>query len=61
MKSIPKSENEWKNKLTTEQYHILREKGTEMPFTGKLLHNKKEGTYICAGCGAELFSSEKKF
>ena len=61
MKSIPKSENEWKNKLTTEQYHILREKGTEMPFTGKLLHNKKEGTYICAGCGAELFSSETKF
>ena len=61
MKSIPKSENEWKNKLTTEQYHILRDKGTEMPFTGKLLHNKKEGTYICAGCGAELFSSETKF
>ncbi|MBI2656473.1 peptide-methionine (R)-S-oxide reductase MsrB [Candidatus Woesearchaeota archaeon] len=58
---IPKSEEEWKKKLTPEQYHILREKGTEMPFTGKLLHNKDEGAYTCAACGAELFASDTKF
>jgi len=61
MKSTQQSEQEWKKRLTPEQYHILREKGTEMPFTGKLLHNKEKGTYFCAGCGAELFSSETKF
>ncbi len=54
-------ENEWKKKLTPEQYRVLREKGTEKPFTGKLLHNKDKGKYTCAGCGALLFSSEKKF
>lgn len=54
-------EKEWKKKLSDEQYKILREKGTERPFTGKLLHNKEEGKYTCAGCGALLFSSEKKF
>ena len=59
--SMPKSKGDWKKKLTPEQYHILREKGTEMPFTGKLLHNKKNGMYTCAGCGAELFSSDSKF
>src|SRR3990167_8945780 len=48
-------------KRTTKQYHILREKGTEAPFTGKLLHNKDKGTYVCAACSAELFSSEHKF
>lgn len=58
---MPKSEEEWKKKLTPQQYHVLREKGTEMPFTGKLLHNKEKGSYVCAGCGAELFSSETKF
>ena len=52
---------DWKEKLTTEQYHILREKGTEMPFSGSLLHNKKKGKYVCAGCGRELFSSDAKF
>lgn len=61
MKQIPKSEEEWKKKLTPQQYRILREKGTEMPFTGKLLHNKEKGMYVCAGCGAELFSSGTKF
>ena len=55
------TENEWKKKLSPEQYNVLREKGTEMPFTGKLLHNKEKGTYRCAGCGAELFSSDAKF
>lgn len=59
--STPKTEDEWKKKLTPEQYRILREKGTEVPFTGKLLHNKEKGMYICAGCGAELFSSDTKF
>jgi peptide-methionine (R)-S-oxide reductase len=54
-------EKEWKKKLTPEQYRILREKGTEEPFTGKLLHNKDDGRYSCAACGAELFSSGSKF
>jgi peptide-methionine (R)-S-oxide reductase len=56
-----KSEQEWKNSLTKEQYHILREKGTERPFTGKYLHNKKQGIYLCAACGQELFESQTKF
>jgi peptide-methionine (R)-S-oxide reductase len=55
------NEDELKSKLTPEQYKILREKGTEAPFTGKLLHNKEEGTYVCPVCGAELFSSTTKF
>ena len=58
---MEKSEEEWRKKLTQEQYNILREKGTEAPFTGKLLKNKKKGMYICAGCGNKLFSSETKF
>ena len=48
-------------KLTKEQHHILKEKGTERPFTGKLLHNKKTGAYKCAACGNPLFSSKHKF
>ena len=55
------SEEELKKKLTPEQYYILREKGTEAPFTGKLLNNKGKGMYKCAACGAELFSSDTKF
>ena len=51
----------WKKKLTPEQYHILREKGTEFAGTGKLLHNKETGMYVCAGCGAPVFSSDAKF
>lgn len=58
---MPKTNEEWKKKLTREQYNVLREKGTEMPFKGKLLHNKENGMYTCAGCGAELFSSDAKF
>ncbi len=58
---MPKSGNEWKTCLTPEQYAILRKKGTEDAFTGKLLKNKDTGIYVCAGCGAELFSSDTKF
>jgi peptide-methionine (R)-S-oxide reductase len=54
-------EKEWKEKLTKEQYRILREKGTERAFSGSLLHNKEKGVYYCAGCGQELFSSKDKF
>ena len=62
MKSkVTKTEEEWKKVLSPEQYHVLREKGTEPAFTGKLLKNKKEGTYLCAACGNELFSSDTKF
>ena len=52
---------DWKLKLTSQQYNILRKKGTEIPFTGKLLYNKEQGTYCCAACGTELFSSDSKF
>ena len=55
------SDEELKKNLTPEQYSILREKGTEAPFTGKLLHNKDNGMYVCAACGEQLFSSETKF
>lgn len=58
---MEKTEKEWKKKLTSQQYHILREKGTEMPFTGKLLHNKKKGKYVCAACGHGLFLSDTKY
>ncbi len=58
---LPKTDAGWKVKLTPGQYYILREKGTEPPFTGSLLSNKAKGVYVCAGCGAELFSSETKF
>ena len=60
MKAI-KSEEEWKKNLSPEEYHVLREKGTERAFTGKYLHNKKKGVYVCAGCGKQLFSSDTKF
>jgi peptide-methionine (R)-S-oxide reductase len=54
-------EEELKTRLTPEQYHILREKGTEAPYTGKLLHNEAEGAYVCPVCGNELFKSGTKF
>ena len=50
-----------KKKLTPEQHHILKEKGTELPFTGKYYKNKKKGMYACAACGNKLFSSEAKY
>jgi len=58
---IRKSEEEWKRCLTPEEFHILREKGTEVPFIGKYVHNKKKGMYVCAGCGNKLFSSDAKY
>ena len=60
-KKIKKTEEEWKKTLGPKQYHILREKGTEPPFTGEYLTVKKKGTYLCAGCSNKLFSSETKF
>ncbi len=61
MDKVQKSDQEWRKKLTKEQYNILREKGTERAFTGRLLNNHETGMYICAGCGSELFSSDTKF
>jgi len=58
---MPKSDSEWKKKLTSDQYIVLREKGTEPAFTGKFHDNKEKGTYTCAACGSELFSSDAKF
>ena len=58
---VTKTEEEWKKTLSPKEYHVLREKGTEPAFTGKLLKNKKTGMYVCAGCGNELFSSDTKF
>ena len=55
------SGQEWKKKLSKEQYEVLREKGTERAFTGKYVHHKEQGMYTCAGCGAGLFSSDTKF
>lgn len=54
-------DDKWKDKLTPEQYHILREKGTEAPGTGKLLHNDKTGDYTCGACGQVIFKSDTKF
>lgn len=53
--------DEWKKRLTPEQYKVLRKKGTEKPFTGKLLHNDASGDYLCAACGVKVFDSETKF
>ncbi|MEK7152558.1 MAG: peptide-methionine (R)-S-oxide reductase MsrB [Patescibacteria group bacterium] len=55
------TDKEWRQKLTPEQYHVLREKGQETPYTGTLLYNDKAGSYVCAACGNELFGSETKF
>ncbi len=55
------TEEDWKGLLTKQQYHVLREKGTERAFTGEYWDNHDDGVYVCRGCGMELFSSEQKF
>lgn len=58
---ISKSDAEWRQELTPERYHILREQGTERPWTSEYLDVKGDGMFRCAGCGAELFSTDTKF
>ncbi|MEA3363162.1 MAG: peptide-methionine (R)-S-oxide reductase MsrB [Thermodesulfobacteriota bacterium] len=58
---VMRSESEWKKLLTSEQYHVLREEGTERAFTGELLKNKEHGVYRCAACGNDLYLSGSKF
>ena len=58
---MKKSEKEWQEELSPEQYHILREKGTETPGSGEYYQNKENGSYLCAGCGQKLFSSDSKY
>ncbi|HEX6220469.1 MAG TPA: peptide-methionine (R)-S-oxide reductase MsrB [Acidimicrobiia bacterium] len=61
MTDMPQTESEWKEKLDPEQYQVLRQGGTERPFTGKYWDAKEKGVYRCAGCGEKLFSSDTKY
>jgi peptide-methionine (R)-S-oxide reductase len=61
MEKVTKSEQEWLEELGPERYQVLRQAGTERPFTGALLQNKDDGTYACAACGNQLFDSDTKF
>ena len=58
---VVKSDAEWRKELTAEQYHVMRQKGTERAFTGEYWNEKKPGTYVCACCGQELFASDTKY
>ncbi len=58
---VSRTEDEWREHLTPEQYRVLRQKGTEPPFTGEYVSAKADGSYRCAACGAELFRSDAKF
>lgn len=58
---VSKTDDEWRTQLSSEQYHVLREHGTERAFTSPLNHEKRHGTYLCAACGQALFSSETKY
>lgn len=58
---VQKTQAQWRSQLGPERYHILREAGTEAPFTGSLLNLRDDGTYVCGGCDAPLFSSDAKF
>lgn len=61
MSKVKKSDEQWREQLTPEQYRVLRQKGTEAPYTGALLNNHEQGTYSCAACGQKIFGSEHKF
>ncbi len=58
---MPKTEGEWKQKLSADEYAVLRERGTEAPFSGAYVHEKKDGVYRCKACGNPLFESGTKF
>lgn len=60
-REVDKPEEQWREELTPEQYEVLRRAGTEAPFSGEYVYNKDSGMYVCAGCGAHLFSSDTKF